>query len=153
MICNYEGCTCSNNAVSSCSDRDCPACMTGLSVLVSILGGIVFAIVTVLLFTNGLITDFTPAVWIAVISALVYLFALLFAGLVPCCRNIRCIRCLYGTVIAGIFGTIFSGILAVATDLAAGSVFAIILVALVSFFFAYMIVSTLFLLKCGVTEE
>ena len=142
MVCNYEnGCS----GQKSCSD-----CRSSLMVLVGIIGGIIFAAAGILLFINGLITVPGYAGWVALIAALVYLFVLIAsavssdtAGNMPCC-----IRKNTGSLFFGIAGTILAGILVISTELAAASVFSIILVGLLFFFFAYMIITTLALIRC-----
>ncbi len=140
MVMNYESC--------SCEQRRCN-CPKGIMVLAGILAGIVFTVIGVLLFNNGLITDITPVAWTALVSGLVYLFVLI--GIIASDGSdtqTRCrVRRLLPALLVGIFGTIFTSIIAVASTLTAGAVYAIIIAALLFFFFAYMIVSTLFLLK------
>ena len=63
MVCQYDSC-------SSCRDK-CSGFRTGIMVLVSILGGAVFAAVGVLLFINGLLSGVSLAAWTALAAALV----------------------------------------------------------------------------------
>lgn len=142
MICNYDECPCRNERPCKCND-----CEKGIMILVSIIGGLVFAAVVVLLFINNFLAVPGFAGWTALISALVYLAGLIAAAAVSE-KSRKCIRCSLGSLIFGIFGTIFSGYLSIAAAITVGEVFSTIIVALTAFFFAYMIVSTLFLIRC-----
>lgn len=141
MICNYDECSCRNERPCKCND-----CEKGIMILVSIIGGLVFAAVVVLLFINNFLAVPGFAGWTALISALVYLAGLIAAAVSE--KSRKCIRCSLGSLIFGIFGTIFSGYLSIAAAITVGEVFSTIIVALTAFFFAYMIVSTLFLIRC-----
>lgn len=126
--------------------------MKGIMILVSIIGGLVFAAAVVLLFINSFITQVNFFVWTALISALVYLFALIAVSAAkPDGSAGLCVRCNSAGLFTGIFGTVFSGALAVSAALAVGDIFSIIILALTAFFFAFMIISSLFLVKC-ITE-
>ncbi len=142
----YDSCTCRNDNV-----QECNRCETGLSVLVGIISGIIFTAVVVLLFTNGLITDPGFAGWAALITVLVYLFVVI-AVAAGSEKGRNCLECYLGSIIFGIFGTIFSGYLSVSTVLEAGTVFPAVVVGLTAFFFAYMIAGTFFLIRCIVRE-
>ena len=148
MICNYN----TESAVTEKKCDECSTCLSRIMVLVGIIGGIVFAAAGVLLFIASLITVPFTAVLTALITSIVYLLILLIVALtsergtkVRCC-----IRKNIGGLIFGIFGTIFASILAVATDLTTVSVIAAVLIGLTFFFFAYMIISVLFLILCAV---
>lgn len=147
MICNYDGCGGSSHR----PDREeCTPCIRGIMILVGIIGGIIFAAIGVLLFITSLFIPANFAVWVALITALVYLFAIL---IIPAFgesteKAADCIRCHLGGIIFGIFGTIFSGLLGTSTILIGISVVAAIIVGLVFFFFAYMIISIFFLIRC-----
>ncbi len=147
MICHYEGCSCCCERESSCN-----SCEKGLSGLVGIIGGIVLTVVTVLLFINGFLTGLGLSGWVALVSAVVYLITLIAVATVSE-RGRRCIECYLGSLIFGIFGTIFSGYLSVATTITAGTVFPAVIVGLTAFFFAYMVISTLFLIRCIVNTK
>lgn len=145
MICNYENCRCESGK------NDC-GCMKGIMVLVSIIGGIVFAAAVVLLFINSFLTQTGFFVWTALISALVYLFTVIAVSAAkPEGKAGLCVRCNTAGLFTGIFGTVFSGALAVSAVLTAGEIFSAIILALTAFFFAFMIISALFLVKC-ITE-
>lgn len=140
MVMNYESCSC---------EQGCGSWKNGIMVLVSILAGIVFAVAGVLLFNFGYLTDVTPAVQTALISGLVYLFVLLGISSTrsPVSHASCCTRNLLAPLLVGIFGTIFASILAISSTLTAGAVYSLLIVALVFFFFAYMVISSLFLIK------
>ena len=140
VICNYDN-SASNNR------QTCHTCERGLSVLVGIIGGIVFTAVAVLLFINGFLTSAGFAGWVALITALVFLAGLIVAAAVSE-KGRECIGCYLGSLVFGIFGTIFSGYLSISADITAGTVFPAVIVGLPAFFFAYMIISRFFLLRC-----
>lgn len=142
MMCSYESCSCVQEQEQSCSK-----CENGLSVLVGIIGGIVFTAVVVLLFINGFLTTLGFSGWVALISALVYLAGTVALSAVSEKAKV-CIRCSLGSLVFGIFGTIFSGYLSIAADITAGAIFPAVIAGLTAFFFAYMVISTLFLIKC-----
>ena len=75
MICNYDECPCRNERPCKCND-----CEKGIMILVSIIGGLVFAAVVVLLFINNFLAVPGFAGWTALISALVYLAGLIAAA-------------------------------------------------------------------------
>lgn len=142
MICNYENCPCRPDR-----EEGCNRCENGLAVLIGIIGGIVFTTITVLLFINGFLAGLGLSGWVALVSAVVYLFALIALAAVSE-EGKECICCSLGSLIFGIFGTVFSGYLSVATTITVGAVFSTVIVGLTAFFFAYMIISTLFLIRC-----
>lgn len=143
MICNYETCRCENGR------KEC-ACMKGIMVLVSIIGGILFATAVALLFVNSLISAPSLILWAALAAALVYLFTVIGASVYADgeSKTGHCIRCNLAGIFFGILGTIFTSIIGVATTLAVGEVFPVIILTLTAFFFAYMIISAFFLVKC-----
>ncbi len=145
MLCNYND-ICSERR----ENKQCGKCMTGIMVLVGIIAGIVFAAVTVLLFNFGLLTSVyfgaLAALIISVIILTVVLVSALFSENKP--KLSSCLKCNLGGLFFGLLGTIFSGILAVAANPLTVSVFSLIIVGLVSFFFAFLLVSVLFLVMC-----
>ena len=143
MICNYESC-CSEN-----SRRRCNECKSGTAVLIEIIGGIVFCAAVVLLFVNGLITSAGALATAALISGLIYLGLLVGSSLVSCKE---CLKCNLPGIITGIFGTVFSSIVGIAITFTEGDVLSAVIIGIIAFFFAYMIISTLFLIK-GCIEE
>lgn len=147
MICNYDSCNCNN-----CGNRQ-NSCMNGIMILVSIIGGLLFTTAAVLLFINSLITTVGFIAWIALIVGLVFLFALLIFSFAAenCGTSTKCTRCYLGGSLFGIFGSIFTGLIGIATSFAEVAVFPAVILGLVSFFLAYMIISTLFLLKCNLS--
>lgn len=142
MICNYEGCGCTRQKENSC--------MRGIMILVGIIGGLVFAALAVLLFISSLLPWAGFTAWTALITALVYLLTLLIIAFTSDERSkaARCIRSNLGGLIFGIFGTIFSGFLGIVSEFALISFFSAIILGFIAFFFAYMIISVLFLLLC-----
>ena len=154
MMCDYEyneqqyvQTTCSQSSSELCS-----RCSRGMMILTGIISGLVFAAVVVLLFINSLLTALFPAMLASLIAGLVTLGVVLSAAVFPGedTAGKKCIRCHLGGLFFGILGTIASSLLAVSTDLAAGSVIAAVTVGLTAFFFAFMLVSLLFLVKCAV---
>lgn len=150
MLCNYGGFQCPETGTEDAGVERCSACVKGMMILVSIISGIVFAIAGVLLFVNSLLTAPLAVIWTALGTALAYLFFLLLVPLFRsgCRRLSECICCHFGGLIFGIFGTIFSAVIGAAITLTAGDILSTVIVGLVFFFFAYLIVSTLFLIKC-----
>ena len=144
MICGYDSCR------SEMSRESCCRCMKGIMVLVGIISGLVFTAAAVLLFINSLLPSAGTGILIALITALVFMMVLLTAAFASGNSSgiAKCIRCHLGSLFFGIFGTIASGLIAVSADIAAGSVFAAVMVGLTAFFFAYMAVSTLFTVLC-----
>ena len=161
MMCDYEyngqyvqtSCN-QSSCIRSESDDLCSGCSKGMMILVGIISGLVFAALTVLLFINSLLTALFPAMLTSLIAGLVALGVVLSAALFPRDDNAgkKCIRCHLGGLFFGIFGTIASSLLAVSTDLAAGSVIAYVTVGLTAFFLAFLLVSLLFLVKCAVKK-
>lgn len=142
MMYTYDSCACVQEREQSCS-----RCENGLSVLVGIIGGIIFTAVVVLLFINGFLTNIVFSGWVALISALVFLAGVVIIASASQKGRV-CIRCSLGSLIFGILGTIFSGYLSIAFELTAGEVFPAVIVGLTAFFFACMVISTLFLIRC-----
>ena len=147
MICNYDGCGC------GMSEKKQSPCMNGIMILVSIIGGLLFTTAAVLLFVFSLITTVGFIAWVALITGLVLLLTLLIFSFTAedNCKAAKCTRCYLGGLLFGIFGSIFTGLLGIATSFAAIAVFPAVILGLVSFFFAYMIISTLFLIKCNIS--
>ncbi len=147
MICNYDGCGCGMSGGRQNS------CMNGIMILVSIIGGLLFTTATVLLFINSLITTVGFIAWTALIVGLVFLFTLLIFSFVAekGSTAAKCTRCYLGGILFGIFGSIFTGLIGIATSFAAVAVFPAVILGLVSFFIAYTVISTLFLLKCNLS--
>ena len=145
MICSYE---------RPCPERKCPdsctECMRGIGILVGIISGLLFAAAVVLLFMNSLLTEIFSGVLSVLITGIVVLFIVLTAALASGCesRAKSCLKCYTGSLFFGIIGTILSAFLAVSTELAADSVFAIVAVGLTAFFFAYLIIAILFFVLC-----
>ena len=143
MLCNYDKCPNEEN-------NQCPECMSGMMVLIGIIGGIVAAAVGVLLFVNEILTaPFTAALAALIISS-VFLFTVIIASAVSKCGSKikSCIKCNKGGLFFGIFGTSLSSLIAISVTLTAGSVLSAVIVGLVFFFFVFMLVSMLYLVCC-----
>ncbi|MBQ8133233.1 MAG: hypothetical protein IJ192_02310 [Clostridia bacterium] len=148
MICNYDGCGCERPERHE--KRDCSPCMRGIMILVGIIGGLIFAAIAVTLFISSILAWAGFTAWVALVTALVYLLVLLVIALTSetSGKVVRCIRCYLGGLIFGIFGTIFAGFLGIVSEFALISFFSALIVGLIAFFFAYMIISVLFLIRC-----
>jgi len=142
MICNYDNC-CSEN-----KKRCCNECMSGLAVLVEIIGGLLFTAIVVLLFINGILTSAEAIATAALISGLVYLGVLTASSLLPDGESLKgCVGCNLAGIITGIFGTVFSAVIGIAVTFTAGDTISAVILGIIAFFFAYMIISTFFLVK------
>lgn len=150
MVTGYESCSCRTEERSRREDA-CSRCGQGITALVSILGGIIFAIAGVLLFNASLLPEIGVIVWAVLITALVYLFVLIgISASDNAAERARCcVKKYLAVLLIGIFGAVFSSLVALAAGLTVGAVLSIILVALVFFFFAYMVISALFLIRCS----
>ncbi len=144
MNCGYE------NTLREADSRCDSSCMSGIMVLVGSIGGILFAAAGVLLFVFSLITDPFAAVLTFLIAALVLGAIILIAAFSAdrCSRTKCCVRSNLGGLFFGILGTILSASLAISATLTEVSVIAGILLGLSFFFFAYMIISVVFLVNC-----
>lgn len=143
MLCNYDKCPNEKN-------NECPQCMSGIMVLIGIISGIVAAAAGVLLFVNEILTAPFTAALAALITSTVFLFTIIIASAVsPCGSKIKtCIKCNKGGLFFGVLGTVLSSIIAVSVTLTAGSVLSAVIVGLVFFFFVFMLVSMLYMVKC-----
>lgn len=143
MVTGYESCPCRTDT--------CTRCGRGIMALVSILGGIVFAIAGVLLFNASLLPEIAVVLWAVPVTALVYLFTLIGISASDNASEKAkcCVRQYLAILLIGIFGAVFSSLIALAAGLTVGAVLSIVLAALVFFFFAYMVISALFLIKCA----
>lgn len=123
-----------------------------MMILVGIISGLVFAAIVVLLFINGFLPNLFPVVLTVLIVGLVALFAVPTAAfaLPDDAAKKQCLRCQFGGLFFGIIGTVIAAALTVAADLTAGVVFATVMVGITAFFFAYLIVSILFVALCAV---
>lgn len=126
-------------------------CMNGIMVLVGIISGLVFAAAAVLLFINSLVTAWFPAVLTALVTGVALLAAVVVLSVVRCVsdKGRSCIRCRLAGLMFGIIGTILSAFIAVSADLTAVSVTAAVVLGITAFFFAYMVVSLLFVALCS----
>ena len=122
-----------------------------MMILIGIISGLVFAAAVVLLFVNSLLTEVFPFVLASLITGTIVLLTVLAASLVLPCSSAgkSCIKCSLGGLFFGIIGTVISALLAISTDLAAGSVIAAVTLGLTAFFIAYLIVSILFVVICS----
>ena len=152
MICGYE------NGCMQEVERDCKRrcrgglarCMNGLMILVGIIAGLVLAAAVVLLFINSLLVSVFPLVLAVLVTSLAVLLGTSAAALAlpEDSAKKQCLRCHFGGLYFGIIGTVVASLLAIATDLAVGSVIAAVLLGLTAFFFAYLIVCLLFVTLC-----
>ena len=141
MNCNFE-----EYSERSCG---CNSCMKLVCALVSVLGGLLFAAAVVLLFVNGLLPQASAFAAAALVSSLVYLALLIGAAVFTCgsgCRD--CIRCYLAGSFIGIFGTVFTSAAAVSLTLTVGEILPAVVLGLAAFFFAFMIISAFFVVKC-----
>lgn len=144
MMCSYDSC----GAARPERPESCDRCMTGIMILVGIIGGILFSIGATILFLTSLLTFTIAAVLTALIFGLVFLFVVII-GSAASERFAKCVKCSFGGLLFGILGTIFSSFLGVVTVGFIGiGIFATIVVALTAFFFAYTVISGLFLARC-----
>ncbi len=145
MLCNYD-----NTCHIDRGKRGCGKCMTGIMVLVGIIAGIVFAAITVLLFSVGLLTAVYFGMLTALITGIIILTVVLVSALFSESRSrlTLCIRKNIGGLFFGILGTILAGFLAISVNPITVTIFNLIIVGLVSFFFAFMLVSLLFIVMC-----
>lgn len=144
MLCNDN----ESQKTTECTNS-CDRCMSGMMILIGIISGIVFAAVGAALFINSLLSAPLTAALTALITGIVFLFTVVIASAGTACSKLKkCICCHSGGLFFGIFGTIFSSLTAAAVTLTVGSVLSAVIVGLVFFFFAYMIVSMLFLSIC-----
>jgi|GEM_PF-6525347 len=151
MLCGYENACMQGRANENGCQTGYAKCMKGMMVLVGIIAGLVLAAAVVLLFINSLLPAVFPMVMAVLITGLTVLVgtpATAFA-LSDNSAKKQCLKCHIGGLFFGIIGTVISSALAIATDLAAGSVAATVLLGLTAFFFAYLIVSLLFITICA----
>ncbi len=154
MLCGYNC-----QPVPACNTEGrCPGsfsrCMNGIMILVGIISGLVFTAAVVLLFINSLITAWFPAVLTALITGVAVLGAMVLLSLLSGVteKGRSCLSCKSGGLLFGIIGTVLSAFIAVSADLTAVSVASGVILGIVSFFFAYMIVSLLFVVLCGTKD-
>lgn len=147
MLCNYDGC---NGTDNESKPERCDKCMTGITVLVSIIAGIVFSALTLTLFKIGFLPFACVGIAVALAVAVIFLFVLLIGGIREehNHRLSKCVCCNLGGLFFGIIGTILSGIIGVSSFILCWHFFSIIIVGLTAFFFAYMLISIFFLIKC-----
>ncbi len=152
MLCNYDSACGERNEMNN--RKRCNNCMTGIMVLVGIIAGIIFASITVLLFIFGQLLLVYVGALAAFIIGAVTLFIVLIAALQSENRPklASCIRCHLGGLFFGILGTLFSGFLAISAILISLSILAVVFVGFTAFFFAFLLVSILFLVICAVDK-
>ena len=130
----------------------CNKCMKGITVLVGIVSGIIFGAIYTSLYIFFQLPLAFAGVLTALIIATLFLFIVLISGVIGSKKQntilSECICCNFGSLFFGILGTIIFGVLAISSVLFPLSVITIILVALTAFFFAYMLVTILFLVRC-----
>ncbi len=151
MLCGYET-TCMSN---ECSEKRCAtcqaACRNGMMILVGIIAGLVFAAAAVLLLRGGFLTNLFPVVLAVLVTGLTTLLAVPTAAfaLRDGSDKKQCIRCHFGGLFFGIIGTVIAAVLTLAADLTAVSIFVTVMWGITAFFFAYLIVSILFVTLCA----
>lgn len=152
MLCNYDS-TCGERN-DNISRKRCNNCMTGIMVLIGIIAGIIFASLTVLLFIFGQLALVYVGTLAAFIIGAVTLFIVLIAALQSENRPklSSCIKCNLGGLFFGILGTLFSGFFAISAILIPLLIPAVIFVGFTAFFFAFLLVSILFLVICAVDK-
>ena len=145
-------CGCDNKQINSQgSGNGCSKCRSGMMIMTGIISGLVFTALVVLLFINSLLTAVFPFVLASLITGITVLLTVLIASLVLPCSSAgkKCIKCNLGGLFFGIVGTVISALLAVSTELAAGSVISAVTLGLTAFFIAYLIVSIIFIAICS----
>lgn len=143
----YDNCMSCQPKSSNCNN-----CMRGLAILVGIVAGIIFSAAFTALYIFELLPLAYVGIAVALGVALIYLFVVLVSGFSGAkCKPSKlsdCICCNIGSLFFGIFGTITFGIFGVSSAVFSLSIASIIFVALTAFFFAYMLVTIFFLVKC-----
>ena len=116
----------------------------------SIISGIIVAIITAMLTFMGTIT-LTPAfLWVTFGIAVVYLaVSALISGITNSCSTTRCICATLPVYFIGIIGTIFTSLILLGITFAATSVVGAVISGLVLGFFTMIILSTVCLIKCN----
>lgn len=146
----YDNCT----DCTSCTQRGgCDNCMRGITILVGTVAGIVFGAAFTLLYAFSLLPFAFVGIAVALGIAILYLVLILAGGIISGIKSRNaefkeCVCCNIGSIFFGIFGTLVFGILALSAGVAAVSVIGIVLVALATFCFAYMLTTILFLVIC-----
>lgn len=118
---------------------------------ISIISGIIVAIITAMLTFMGTIT-ITPAfLWVTFGIAVVYLaVSSLISGISNCCNtNNKCACTTMPVYFIGIIGTIFTSLILLGITFAATSVVGAVISGLVLGFFTMIILSTVCLIKCN----
>lgn len=97
MLCDYDDRNCTGNEHKP---ERCDRCMTGITILVSIISGIVFSVLTVTLFKLCFLPFACIGIAVALVTALVFLFVLLIGGITSernpklskcvCCNSADC---------------------------------------------------------------
>ncbi len=129
----------------------CPCRVIGI-IISAILG-----IAAGALFFSGVITVLPVVSWFFIISAAIVLALLIISVLAFCigmCDNIiACFCSNLGILIAGIVGTIVLGVFTLVFPLAATSIFSVIVLALLVFFFGLVITGIVCFLLCVCERE
>ena len=152
MLCGYETTGMSNDY----PEKRCATCQTncrnGMMILVGIIAGLVFAAVMVLLFIYGFLPNLFPVILAVLVTGLTALFAVPTAAFALRDTSVKkqCLRCHFGGLFFGIIGTVLAAVLTLAADLTVGVIFATVMLGITAFFFAYLLVSILFVTLCAV---
>ncbi|MEA4895719.1 MAG: hypothetical protein VB064_10715 [Oscillospiraceae bacterium] len=129
-------------------DRGCNPCGICLSVLVAVIAATIVA----LLFAFDMIPSIVTVLWIMFGFAalmLIFLVVGLFASSLGWRSILGCCLCCNGSVLlAAIIGTIITTIIALSITLVITDIFAIVLIALATFFVALLVLEFIQLLSC-----
>ncbi len=125
---------------------NCNSSCVGLSVLASIIIGVIAAFLQI---TAAIVV--TPAfLWVLLGIAIVYLAITLIAATLLRGSGVRsCVCRILPTVLIGILGTVLGSVILLAITFAATSIVGAIITGALLFFFALLISSTACLVKCA----
>ncbi len=121
--------------------------------------GIIFGVITAILFSSGLTPLILNGIWVAFgigAAALVYLMVL---AVINSCSSSCCVvleRCLLKNIkclLAGTFGTILTTLALVVISLEITSIIVTIIVGLAAFFLIFLIASLISFLKCLICKS
>ncbi len=124
-----------------CCNRDY-GCV--LATVISIFLGVIIGV----LFFFALIPTIIPAIWIAFGLSILTLIGLVTLSSADIERGNQCM-CIYGKcLLAGIFGSLITSIIALVITLTVGAVFGAIVIAIWGFFFTLLLIALIMLVKC-----
>lgn len=133
-------------------------CVCGGCATTGTIVGIIFGAVIGVLFAFGFIPLIVTAIWIAFGLAVAVLLYVMGVVLLNCCDSSCnglscCLNKNIGCLLAGSIGTIISALAALAITLDITVISIITLIAIGAFFFAFMIVSLIYFIKCVVRHS